>query len=223
VQRYQIEVVDGEFRVYGFPDAVKLISISGLVPHLPRQLADCMLHQEDLSFAQECVSHLTSPQGHPPGVAHALWRSAIIHYCKCFDQTGRIRRALPYSVFLPRGVPRDAHRYFIDLRNKHLIHDENSYLQAITGAVIGPEDRGPKVQEVVCTKILSGTMNPDNLGNLSLLVEHALKWVESRFNELCAIIKTELESHSYETLLAQPDVVYRAPTVEDISTRRWQE
>ena len=221
VQRYKITLVSGQFHIEGFPDAVKAISISGLAPHLSRQITDYVLHQDDLIFGQQCTNLLLNPNIGPPVVREVLWRSAIVHYCKCFDQPGKIRTALPYSKFLPSGNARLGHQFFLDLRNKHLVHDENSYTQASTGAVIAPEGKGHKVEEVICTRVVGVTLIDDHLTILRHLIDQALTWVESRFDQLSAMIKTELESQPYETLLAQPDMTpYRAPTVDEVSTRR---
>ena len=221
MQRYKITLVGDQFHIEGFPDAVKAISISALTPHLSRQLADCVLHRDDLIFSRECVDLLRNTTADIPVIRESLWRSAIIHYCKCFDQTGRIRGAISYSKYLPTGDARASHQFFIDLRNKHLVHDENSYVQASTGAVIAQEGGDRKVERVICTKVTSVTLTDENLGILDRLIGEASKWVESRFDKLCEQITAQLEDQPYETLLAQPDMApYRAPTANEVSIRR---
>lgn len=220
MQRYTITLVGDKFHIEGFPDAVKVIATSDLSPHLSRQLADCVLHRDDLSFSKHCVEQLRNSH-HIPLVREALWRSAIVHYCKCFDQSGRIRGVVTSSKYLPKGDARVGHQFFLDLRNKHLVHDENSYTQTSVGAVIAPSGRDYKVEEVVCTKITSVTLTDEHLDILSHLIDAALNWVVSRFDPLVEMIKEELESLSYETLLSQPEMTpYRAPTVDEVSKRR---
>ena len=221
MQRYKITMVDDKFHIEGFPDAVKVISTSRLSPHLSRQLADCVLHRDDLSFSKKCVELLYNSETNTPLVREALWRCAIVHYCKCFDQTGKIRAAIPYSKYLPGGDARVCHQYFLDLRNKHVVHDENSYTQASTGAVIAPDGRSIKIEEIVCTKISGVTLTDENLDILHRLIGEALNWIESHFDQLVAMIKTEFENQPYQTLLGQPDMApYRAPTVDEVSKRR---
>jgi hypothetical protein len=220
MQQYRIELVDGKFHIDGFPDAVKLIATSPLVKHLPEQLADMVLHQADLRFAKECLEAMTSP-GTPPLIAEALWRCAIVHYCKCFGEHGQARTRLPYSKFLPAGLPRSIHGYFMDLRNKHLIHDVNAWTQAMPIAVVGPAVNAEKIEDVICTKITSDTRNTANTQNLESLIAAALPWVESRVDALCTQIKSQLEDQDYDTLLAQPEPKpYYAPRVEDVSKSR---
>jgi hypothetical protein len=221
MQRYGIKLVDSQFHIEGFPEAVKLISTASLVAHLPQQLADMILHHADLRFARECLETLSSPQVNSPLVAEALWRCAIVHYCKCFGKHGSRRVNLSYSKFLPVGLPRDIHKYFLNLRNKHLLHDDNAWNQATPMAVVGPAGRNEKIQKVLCVKISGETRNTSNINNLQLLISHALPWVESCVDDLCNKIKIELESHSYDVLLAQHEPEpYYAPVAEDMSKSR---
>jgi hypothetical protein len=221
VQEYKITLVDGRFHIEGFPDAVKAISISGLTPHLSRQLADVTLHRDDLRVSRDCVGLLRNADVSNPVIRESLWYSAIIHYCKCFDHSGKIRAVVSISNYLPTGVAREGHQFFIHLRNKHLVHDENPYVQASTGAVIAPENKDNKVERVICTSITSITLSSENLAVLERLIDEALKWVESQFDQLCEQITQQLEGQQYETLLAQPDMApYQAPTANDVSIRR---
>ena len=94
-------------------------------------------------------------------------------------------------------------------------------MQASTGAVIAPETKDSEVEKVICTSITSITLNDENLGILERLIHEALKWVESRFDQLCEQIRDQLEGQPYETLLAQPEMApYEAPTANDVSIRR---
>ena len=180
-----------------------------------------MLHRDDLIFARECADLLRDADITISVIRESLWRSAIIRYCKCFDQGGRIRAVISSSRYLPTGNAREGHQFFIDLRNKHIVHDENPYVQASTGAVIASESQGHKVKKVICTSITSITLTDENLGILDRLIGEALKWVELRFDQLCEQITEQLEGLPYETLLAQPEMTpYRAPTANDVSVRR---
>jgi hypothetical protein len=218
MQRYKVTLIDGKFHIEGFPDAVKVISPSALSPHLSRQVADCVLHRDDLSFAKHCVEQLSNFDN-VPLVREALWRSAIVHYCKCFDQSGKVRGPLTIK-YLPKGVARVCHQYFLDLRNKRLVHDENSYTQTSVGAVITPSGQDFNV-EVICTKITGVILTDENLSNLSSLISEMLSQVELRFDQLVAKIKEALESQSYETLLSQPEMApYRVPTIDEVSKTR---
>lgn len=219
MRKYQVELIDGKFHILGFPDAVKLIAIPPLLGDLPEQLADLALHRTDLQFAQECLEAISASL--PPLIAEALWRSAIAHYCKCFGGSrSRSTRLLPETIF-QAGLPIGAHNYFKHLRNKHIVHDENAWSQATPMAVLAPDGKQEKVEDVICLAITGETRSDDNMGNLKLLVANAISWVESQIDNLEKKIKTQLETEDYSVLLNQPEPKpYRAPKAEDVSERR---
>jgi hypothetical protein len=206
VQRYEVKLVGDKFHVEGFPDAVKLISISDLAPNRSRELSNTASCRLDLIFAKACIDFLRTMHAAAPMLQDALWRGAIIYYCKCFAQRGS-RRPLPYTKILPvipdsEVQPREIHKHFLALRNKHIVHDENTWLQVLTGAVVAGPGKGYNIEKVLCTSFQGQTLNDGNFGNLYLLIEHALAWVESRFDTLCDDITEELEKLPRETLLS---------------------
>src|SRR6185437_7462149 len=137
-------------------------------------------------------------------IAEALWRSAIAQYFKCFGgSSGRSTRLVPDTIFQP-GLPLDVHNYFKHLRNKHFIHDENAWSQATPMAVLGPDGREKKIEEVLCVAIIGGTRNDENIGNLRLLVANAISWVESQVDSLSEEIRSRLETEDYSVLFNQP-------------------
>jgi hypothetical protein len=225
MENYPIELVDGTFRITGFPDAVKLISFSSLAPSQARELSDIASCRLDLIFAKSCLVFLeTADLDQPQLPREALWRAAIIYYCKCFDQTGP-RGPLSSTEILPDIPdsdiqPQKVHEYFRNLRNKHLIHDENDWLQVLVGAVIGPAGQSSNVERVVCSTFMGQTLVEANFSNLRRLIENALAWIDSRADDLCEEIAAGLEEVPRETLLSQPDLNYRAPELEAIRSRR---
>lgn len=224
VQRYEVNLVEDKFHIDGFSDAVKLISISDLVPNQSRELSNIASCRMDLIFAKACLDSLRDAQDPSPLLQDALWRGAIVYYCKCFAQRGS-KRPLPYTKILPvipdsQPQPREIHKYFLALRNKHIVHDENAWLQVLTGAVVAVPGRAYNMEKVVCASFQGQTLNDGNFGNLYLLIEHALVWVESRFDTLCNDITEELEKLPRETLLGQPQLKYRAPEAKDVDSPR---
>jgi hypothetical protein len=221
MQRFPITLVDGKFQIGGFPDAAKVIAISPLLKDLARQYADMILHHSDLKFVQECLAALRSSQAAEPLAAEALWQCAVIHYCKCFGRQGEFRARLLTSEILAAGMPREIHEYFMSLRNKHLVHDENAWTRATPMAIVAAAGTKRKIEEVVCTNITARTRNAINMNNLNLLVVHALSWVESQIDDLSEEIKAELEKLPHDVLLAQPEPEpYYAARVEDVSKPR---
>ena len=109
-----------------------------------------------------------------------------------------------------------AFNYFKSLRNKHLVHDENSYAQSIPGAVLNNGKKEYKIEKIVCFSAIGATLEQGNYGNLKLLIQKARTWVISEFDALCESLAAKLESESYEKLLARDALTCRVPTIDDI-------
>ena len=110
--------------------------------------------------------------------------------------------------------------YFKDLRNKHFVHDENSYAQSIPGAVLNNGTKNYKIEKIVCLAAFSATLEQGNYSNLKLLIEKAKAWVVAEFDSLCERLTGALEKESYEDLLERDAITCRVPSVDEVSRAR---
>ena len=206
------------FHIEGFPDSVKVIRIKG--PEA-RKLADLALHKADLNFALECLDQINGM----PEIGHvlrqALWRSAVVHFMKCFGDSKSRVRLVPRNVYKGDPEAMEVFRYFKSMRDKHLIHDENSYTQCLRGAVINKKDMDHKIAKIVCLSVIGDTLGQANYSNLHLLISRAREWIVPRFDTICNALSAELESNSYEALVAQQGITYSPPGPEEIHHRRY--
>ena len=144
MEYFSVSKTEASFHIEGIPDAVKIITINN--PKAKR-LADLSLHKEDLEFADACLDALNQTNENPI-VREALWRSAIVHYMKCFGNGIRFQLT-PKKIYKsesPEALL--AFNYFKVLRNKHFIHDVNSYAQSIPGAVLNNGTKDYKIEEI---------------------------------------------------------------------------
>ena len=128
------------FRIDGFPDAVKVIAISG---EKAREAADLTSHRSDLNFAAESAEEARQLFDGRALVRQALWRCAVFHYFKCFA-TGARSPLSKHAIYDNDAMAMEMFEYFLDLRNKHLAHDVNAYVQCIPGAVLNSRDAPAK-------------------------------------------------------------------------------
>jgi hypothetical protein len=186
-----------------------------------RRLADLALHRNDLKFAGACVEALEQLPEEDDLLAHVLWRSAIVHYFKCFGDSSQRFQLEPKQVY--KGRPHEAlaaFEFFKPLRNKHLVHDENAYMQCTIGAAINDGTKPYKVERIVAPVSTFDVRNPENLKNLRLLIKHANEWLTKQFDDLAALIGAELEQLPYSELAATPTVQVQVPTMEDVAKPR---
>jgi hypothetical protein len=220
MNQYRIRLINNQFVIDGLPeDAVKVISFRDLLPGHSRNLWSLAAHRVDLNSAKAGLNRINDVE---EDLRLALWQTAIVSYCKCFSQTNKqgARKPLEPNKTLDAGQPRDIHRWFMSLRNMNVAHDENAWLRALPGAVIAAPDKGHSVEDVICLTFEGQSLKQENFGNLNLLIDSALKWVESEFNKLCTIISDALEKMPRETLIDQPDVTYRPPGGSEVDQPR---
>jgi hypothetical protein len=210
--------VAGGFHIEGFPDAAKLLRLDG--PKAKR-LSDLCLHKNDLGFVVDCLDAINQTPVENAVLRTALWRSAVIHFVKCFgDSKARFQldAELIYKDRPPEAML--AFRFFRDLRNKHFVHDENSYAQSIPTAVLNKGDKPYKIEKIVCINHIADVLGQENWVNLKLLSETAHRWVVAEFEALADLLTKELEAEPYESLMLKGTVEYRVQSVDEMSKRR---
>jgi len=217
MEHFSITKTEQGFHIEGFPDAVKVLRITG---PKSRRLADLALHKADLDFALECLTAINQVPDEPYVLRQALWRSAIVHFIKCFGQS-ELRFSLdPKKVYKGDAGAFEPYGYFENLRNKHLIHDDNSYAQCLPGAVLNKKGMDHKIAKIVCLSVIGDTLSQDNYSNLHLLVTRAREWVVAQFDELCDVLTAELEPKSYDELFGLDGITYAAPGADDVHRSR---
>lgn len=217
MEHFAISKTAEGFHIEGFHDAVKVLRITG--PKSQR-LADLALHKADLEFALECLNTINQVPEVPYVLREALWRSAVVHFIKCFGQSESRFSLDPKKVYKGDIRAFEPFRYFESLRKKHLVHDENSYTQCLPGAVLNRKGMDHKIAKIVCLSVIGDTLSQGNYNNLHLLTTQAREWVGAQFDELCGVITSELEPKSHDELVAMDAIVYTAPGADDVHKTR---
>ncbi|MEE8261135.1 MAG: hypothetical protein V3R83_01520 [Gammaproteobacteria bacterium] len=217
MEHFEITKTPEGFHIEGFPDAVKVIRIDG---RKARKLADLALHKADLNFALECLEEINRAPEQPHVLRQALWRAAVVHFIKCFGASKARFSLDARTVYKGDAGAMEPYWYFDSLRNKHLVHDENSYAQCLPGAVLNRKDIGPKIAKIVCVSVAGDTLEQANYNNLHLLTCRAREWVVAQFDALCNVLTSELESEPYEVLIERQGMKYSVPGPDDVHRQR---
>lgn len=217
MEHFSITKTAKGFHVEGFPDAVKVLRMTGAKS---QRLADLALHRADLDFALECLEAINHQPEEPYVVRQAPWRAAIVHFMKCFGQSESRFSLDAKRVYKGDAGASEPFEFFESLRNKHLVHDENSFAQCLPGAVLNKKGMDHKIAKIVCLSVIGDTLNQENYNNLHLLATRARKWVVTQFDELCNLLTAELEPKSYDELFAVEGITYTWPGEGDVHTSR---
>jgi hypothetical protein len=214
---YSVTEVEGGLHIEGFPDAVKLIKLDG---PKARRVSDLLLHKRDLEFANACLEAINNVPADPSTVREALWRSAVVHFVKCFGNSAARFQLSRERIYKNDPEAMQVFEYFQHLRDKHVVHDENSYSQSIPGAILNRGDKPYKIEKILCFSAHLQTLEQNNYSNLKLLIQKALDWVNVEFDKCCDIITNDLEAIAYDDLLNKPDLIYQAPEVNRVGENR---
>ena len=217
MEHFSITKTAQGFHIEGFPDAVKVLRITG---QKGRRLADLALHEADLDFTLEFLAALNQVPEEQYMLRQALWRSAIVHFIKCFGQSESRFSLDLKNVYKGDTGAFEPFEYFQSLRNKHLVHDENSYTQCLPSAVLNKKGMDYKIAKIVCLSVIGDTLDQENYSNLHLLATRAREWVVAQFDELCKVLTSELERKSYDELLALDGITYTVPGADDVHKSR---
>jgi hypothetical protein len=218
MEHLEISLRESGMHIEGFPDAEKVIRIEG--PRAKR-LSDLALHKADLDFAENCLDAISLAAEEPHVIREALWRSSIVHFLKCFGNAEA--RFQLSAVRILKGEPSEAmmaFNYFKGLRNKHLVHDENSYAQSIPGAILNKGNKSYKIEKIVCFAAIAGTLAQENYNNLKLLIQKSRSSVIAEFDQLCETLTKDLEKEPYDKLCAKESLTYRKPTIDELHKNR---
>ena len=206
------------FFIEGYPEAVRVVRVGG---KNGRCLEDLTLHRVDLEFALECLSAINEVGAQPYVLRESLWQSAIIHFLKCFGNSASRGRLEYEQIYEEDAGAREPFEFFRSFRNKHLVHDENSYSQGLPGAVLNERGMEDKIAKVICLGFtIGGTLNQENYSNLHLLITRAMEWIVREYDELCDAIASELESKPYDELIDMEAITYTQPEPGDIHKSR---
>jgi hypothetical protein len=217
MERIPFTRTDDGFHIEGFPNAVKVLKLD--VPRA-RLVADLLLHQADLDFALRCVNGINLVPEEPVELREGLWRSAIVHFIKCFGKNkSRFSLALK-QVYKGDLEALAAFRYFKNLRDKHVVHDENAFSQCLPSAILNRQGFTPKVARIWCLKGKLEILTQGAYGNLHLLITRASEWVVKEFDHQCDALAAELEKMSYEDLCNFAPLTFRATGAEEVDVPR---
>lgn len=210
MENFKITLSEDKLEIYGIPDAVEALSLD---KKNAKYITDLSLHQYDLKIAKESIGYIIENQTNLNEVIiESLWRSAIVHFTKCFSDQVYIKRKgqrrevpdysrkkLERSEVYTDCLASEAFDKVMELRNKHIVHDEFDYINSTPGFVINDGSKEYKIEKVFY--VITRSITYDRfLNNLNLLILDAMNFVENQSDLECKRISNYLESFDYNEL-----------------------
>lgn len=190
IGKLDLTITDGNLHIEGYPTARRFVKL----PAAPfgRQIGDLRLHQSDLMFCEQAMQifglHLTQTllesQQTPDSFMNRTiyWIAILTKFMGCFKKSKSRLCLKKEKVFKGNIEAMNAFNYFEALRDKHIVHDENSLNVITVGVVLG---EGSEVIDVVSLKMQADTASSQSdAQNLYNLIDHTLKYLASEV-EIC--------------------------------------
>ncbi|MBX9961833.1 MAG: hypothetical protein K2Y35_02170 [Burkholderiales bacterium] len=213
-----ITKIGDKLDIEGYPNAV---AVKRIDDPIARQLQGIALHHFDLSYCRAALAELTHlDRSIQPLLAEALWVSTIARYFKCFGRNKSRTQLSPEKILKNHPGAEEVFGYFRDLRDKHIIHDENPYSQAFTGIALNVKDAEYKIADVFSLAMNAFTVDDDHLRSFTQLTAVTLAWVDAKRDELHNLLGKQYEQWEYEVLLALPDIAFTVPTSDKVDSKR---
>jgi len=186
------------------------------------EIRDLASYRRDLELARVYATELARrdldelENSRDPKVA--LWLAAIVCYGRAFN-TGVRRHPLDTSGLSPTQL--EAHRFFLDMRNKHVAHAVNDYEQTIvvaylTNSAFAP----PAVTRTGQVHVEYLGAEQDDLAMLVQLCDYFTRAINRRLRALHLRLAQELAEMGEEAVYALQDLAVPSPQRERVTRRR---
>lgn len=144
--------------------------VAGVDCEEAKKLADLASIHQDLIFVSRSLKRLLQllKEGSKNELLiQALWSVALVAYVRCFSE-GR-RSNLSEDVFKDIAGATETHRFYKNLRDKHIAHSVNPFEQVFVGLVLSPQD-SPK-REVLGVSTLSQKLISTSIEGVETLLK----------------------------------------------------
>jgi hypothetical protein len=206
------------FHIDGFPDGVQVIEIKSPKAARARDLA---LHLSDLKFCQNALDRIPANPNVDDITHLSLWRCAIYQFYKCFQHSESRTNLDSSKVLIGASVEtRENFKFHKNMRNKHLIHDENSNSQVSVIAVLNDGSKPHKIEGVRAITMRFDDFGAQVVVNFKAVVNWTFDFVKREFDPLLQAIHTEFESKPLAELQKLPPPQDKVPTVAEVAKPR---
>ena len=194
----------------------KLLQLSG---PKARTLKEFSLHHHDLTSSLQLLEALNNTS-FSNEVRKGLWYHAITVFYKCFKHSDARRRLWPQVVFAKRPDLMPAYNFFLNLRDRHIVHDDNPYIQSYVGVSVSVENDKYTVEDIISNVAVFDILDENIWRTFRELVQHTVDWVHTEKKRLQALLKKECEEKSPEELRNLKELSITVPTLAQVSTKK---
>lgn len=194
----------------------KLLQLSG---PKARTLEEFSLHSHDLTASLQLLEALNN-KALSSEVRKGLWYHAITIFYKCFKHSDARRRLWPQVVFAKRPDLMPAYNFFLNLRDRHIVHDDNPYIKAYVGVYVHKENDTYTVEEIVNHVAVFDILDESRWRIFYELANYAVEWTEKEKTRLKNLLQLECEKKTSEEFDSMKELAITVPTLNQVSVKK---
>ena len=171
----------------------------------------------DLQFVCDACDRLLDADQSDAVYDRAMFVAVLIAYARCFKGNEGVRVGLDEHDLEGMGeknVP-TVHRFFIDLRDKHIAHSVSAFKQA----VVGVADLGGRLVAVDVTSHMIG-VPPQSLADIKEIAKYLMKVTKKRFDDASDRVIAKYADLDEDEARALPLIELKAPRPGQVSQAR---
>jgi hypothetical protein len=189
-----------------------------LTGRIAERVAALSLHHYDMSFCERILK-----EHHPKfvqdynDVSLALWIAVLTKFMSCFQSSKARARLDPRNVYGSNPTALQHFELLLALRNKHIVHDENSHYEAAAFAWLEPSGDVRQVGPMLSV----ARIDPELVAAMRLLVAHAQDYIHVAMEDAGQALLEEVQAMTSEERTSLPKGVwFDLPTEDDIKKTR---
>ncbi len=194
----------------------KLLQLSG---PKARTLEEFSLHGHDLTASLQLLEALNN-KSLSSEVRKGLWYHAITIFYKCFKHSDARRRLWPQVVFAKRPDLMPAYNFFLNLRDRHIVHDDNPYIKAYVGVIVNKDNNSYTVEEIVNHVAIFDILDESRWRIFYELANYAAEWTEKEKTRLKNLLQIECEKKTSEEFDSLKELAITIPTLNQVSMKK---
>jgi hypothetical protein len=182
-------------------------------------VAALSLHHFDINFCQRILKeyHLKFVNEYND-VSLAIWIAVLTKFMSCFQKSKARPQLCPQEVYRANHTALEDFKLLMKLRNKHVVHDENSHYNAAALAWLEPNGD----VRAVGPYFTVARIDPTLVTTMCNLVGHALDYINIAMADAGKDLLRQVQAMTPEERMALPTGVYfPLPTEDDIKQTRW--
>ena len=113
-----------------------------------------------------------------------------------------------------------AYNFFLNLRDRHIVHDDNPYIKAYVGVYVHKENDAYTVEDVVSSVAIFDILDENRWRVFCELANYAIQWVEKEKTRLKNLLKAECEKKSPQELDSLKELAITIPTLNQVSEKK---